>query len=263
MLFDRFHRCFISFIRLVMETPGSSCGNAFAFVKDGGPLGTPTPPAEGGGDGWFSQLSLDPNVANPRNAAIVPSVTTSSRAWNSYPTMPFLPLKSCIHHYVWSFTTTWHCKLQNSSFKKNLQKSSLLTFPALCFQQKINPTLVFLQRPKFPWWIQVDPMWARYVYLHLSRFQWRVGPNTHHGSGILWSLLLSPKKNIQQPGWGRDISEGLFDGTMCEMCEFLWHVHMDVSENRGTPKSSMLIFNRVFRYKPSILGYPYFWKHPY
>ena len=26
------------------------------------------------------------------------------------------------------------------------------------------------------------------------------------------------------------------------------------------PKSSH--FNRVFRYKPSILGYPYFWKHP-
>ena len=22
-------------------------------------------------------------------------------------------------------------------------------------------------------------------------------------------------------------------------------------------------FNRVFHYKPSILGYPYFWKHPY
>ena len=36
---------------------------------------------------------------------------------------------------------------------------------------------------------------------------------------------------------------------------------MDVSENRGTPKSSH--FNRVFHYKSSILGYPYFWKHPY
>ena len=36
---------------------------------------------------------------------------------------------------------------------------------------------------------------------------------------------------------------------------------MDVSENSGTPKSSTL--NRVFHYKPSILGYPYFWKHPY
>ena len=35
---------------------------------------------------------------------------------------------------------------------------------------------------------------------------------------------------------------------------------MDVSKNNGTPKSS--IFNWVFHYKPSILGYPYFWKHP-
>ena len=37
--------------------------------------------------------------------------------------------------------------------------------------------------------------------------------------------------------------------------------HMGVSENRGTPKSSH--FNRVFHYKASILGYPYFWKHPH
>ena len=36
--------------------------------------------------------------------------------------------------------------------------------------------------------------------------------------------------------------------------------HMDVSQNRGTPKSSILI--RFSNYKPSILGYPYFWKHP-
>ena len=37
--------------------------------------------------------------------------------------------------------------------------------------------------------------------------------------------------------------------------------YMDVSENSGTPKSSHS--NSVFHYKPSILGYPYFWKHPY
>ena len=36
---------------------------------------------------------------------------------------------------------------------------------------------------------------------------------------------------------------------------------MDVSKNSGTPKSSIL-YDRVFHYKPSILGYPYFWKHP-
>ena len=37
--------------------------------------------------------------------------------------------------------------------------------------------------------------------------------------------------------------------------------HMDVSTNSGTPKSSILIGFSIF--KPSILGYPYFWKHPY
>ena len=37
--------------------------------------------------------------------------------------------------------------------------------------------------------------------------------------------------------------------------------YMDVSENSGTPKSSHS--SRVFYYKPSILGFPYFWKHPY
>ena len=36
---------------------------------------------------------------------------------------------------------------------------------------------------------------------------------------------------------------------------------MDVSENRGYPQ--IIHFNRVFHYKPSILGYHYFWKHPY
>ncbi len=38
------------------------------------------------------------------------------------------------------------------------------------------------------------------------------------------------------------------------------HKHLSVSKNSGTPKSWIL---RVFHYKPSILGYPYFWKHPF
>ena len=32
-------------------------------------------------------------------------------------------------------------------------------------------------------------------------------------------------------------------------------------KNSGTPQ--IIHFSRVFHYKPSILGYPYFWKHPY
>ena len=35
---------------------------------------------------------------------------------------------------------------------------------------------------------------------------------------------------------------------------------MDVSENGGYPQ--IMNFNKVFHYKPSILGSPYFWKHP-
>ena len=41
-----------------------------------------------------------------------------------------------------------------------------------------------------------------------------------------------------------------------------WDIYyMGVSKNSGTPKSSILIrFSIIFT---SILGYPYFWKHPY
>ena len=38
-------------------------------------------------------------------------------------------------------------------------------------------------------------------------------------------------------------------------------IHMDVSKNSGF-SPQIIRFNRVFHYKPSILRYPYFWKHP-
>ena len=38
-------------------------------------------------------------------------------------------------------------------------------------------------------------------------------------------------------------------------------VYMGVSRNDGTPQ--IIHFDWVFHYKPSILGCPYFWKHPY
>ena len=38
--------------------------------------------------------------------------------------------------------------------------------------------------------------------------------------------------------------------------------HMGVSKNSGF-SPQIIHFNRIFHYKPSILGYPYFWKHPY
>ena len=46
-------------------------------------------------------------------------------------------------------------------------------------------------------------------------------------------------------------------------CDVVWHVsckQMGVSKNSGF-SPQIIHFNRVFHYKPSILGYPYFWKH--
>ena len=39
------------------------------------------------------------------------------------------------------------------------------------------------------------------------------------------------------------------------------NTNLGVSKNRWYPQ--IIHFNRVLYYKPSILGYPYFWKHPY
>ena len=56
--------------------------------------------------------------------------------------------------------------------------------------------------------------------------------------------------------WGKSLPACLW------FPRFLYKLYRDVSENsRFSPQ--IIHFNRVFHYKPSILGYPYFWKHPY
>ena len=57
----------------------------------------------------------------------------------------------------------------------------------------------------------------------------------------------------------------------CFLIEF--YIQFDKSQNFATPAlyecfwtwwyPQIIHSNRVFHYKPSILGYPYFWKHPY
>ena len=55
----------------------------------------------------------------------------------------------------------------------------------------------------------------------------------------------------------------------CDKTANDWHIvstkaiiiNMSVSVNGGNPQ--IIHFNRVFHYKPSNLGYPYFWKHSY
>ena len=92
-------------------------------------------------------------------------------------------------------------------------------------------------------------------------------------------VLEYPEKKLRFPLLGSDIFKEknhvsikiITQSTMVRLSSVQnpedWHeplnpgCFMDISENGGTPQ--IIHFNRVFHYKPSILGYPYFWKHPY
>ena len=73
----------------------------------------------------------------------------------------------------------------------------------------------------------------------------RLPTNQYLGAG---PLLVSGRVSSHQVGQPEEMFRSLTS-------------HLDVSGNNGTPK--IIHFNRVFHYKPSILGYPYFWKHPF
>ena len=65
----------------------------------------------------------------------------------------------------------------------------------------------------------------------------------------VWSNS-SPKKEFEEVAWSCRKRWSIGKG------ETVW-----VFPRIGIPQ--IIHFNRVFHYKPSILGYPYFWKHPY
>ena len=91
---------------------------------------------------------------------------------------------------------------------------------------------------------------------------------------ILWSI--APKQFYSDLG---QIPSGQLDALGKTQIILGWHrprksfqsfsvqlpyldlLDMGVSKNRGAPQ--IIHFNRVFPYKPSILGYHHFWKHPY
>ena len=77
-------------------------------------------------------------------------------------------------------------------------------------------------------------------------------------------MFFCPAGSIRhwKEGWGHEKKIPKWTTLKCSFLPFLGRriQNLGVSKNRGTPKSSILI--GVFHYKPSILGYPYFWKHP-
>ena len=88
----------------------------------------------------------------------------------------------------------------------------------------------------------------------------------HDGNTVL------VKHNLSHPRSNQTVLPDWSEKTItCWVTGVRWYKHtpigsfydifasMDVSENNGTPQ--IIRFNKVFHYKPSILGYHYFWKH--
>ncbi len=74
-----------------------------------------------------------------------------------------------------------------------------------------------------------------------------------------WSLLCLERLSLKRHPLA---SRNLFKQKKIPKGTIFEYTYMGVSKNNGTPKSSH--FNRVWNhYKPSILGYPCFGKHPY
>ena len=69
-----------------------------------------------------------------------------------------------------------------------------------------------------------------------------------------------PKIGVKNPKWMVKIMESPINPWMIwgEKPPIFGNTHMVIYHN-----STIIFFFSVFHYKPSILGYPYFWKHPY
>ncbi len=96
------------------------------------------------------------------------------------------------------------------------------------------------------WWVL-----ANFFGLALNPF-WGFGRR------LCWTFVVGTSGHCR---WRVLNTLTLWSLTFWGLIFFQWEDHLDVSKNRG--KTTQIIhFNRVFHYKPSILGYPYFWKHP-
>ena len=120
------------------------------------------------------------------------------------------------------------------------------------------------QDPVFQLWPRVWKQMLVFEY-HLDRFKPTLPLTVSIGR-------LPPSRNVEEPVcFGNRWNFWMFDppnsppilprGEKRTSEKRQHEYYMGVSKNRCTPKSSILI--GFFPYKPSILGYHYFWKHQY
>ena len=125
--------------------------------------------------------------------------------------------------------------------------------------KNMQPSKWVAHLPQFSGWKQ-----SKYLRNHtLSHFDWCNHIWNHHLVIVSTPRdfrILTPKKMVMGLNQVRNLLDSRKSPPPCSDAEGRYSSWLDVSENSGTSNSS--IFNRVFHYKPSVLGYPYFWKHP-
>ena len=136
--------------------------------------------------------------------------------------------------------------------------------------------MIFLFKPvnfsaskaaNFPGWPLAEKLSTYFLtvdmfYLHFwggNTFFWKKKTIQKQHLGARPPLRANdPRKELTQnhgPSLRRNFQPGVFSWEDVIVCN-IW-----VFPKIGIPQ--IVHFNRVFHHKPSILGYPYFWKHPY
>ena len=92
-------------------------------------------------------------------------------------------------------------------------------------------------------------------FLDIETDRWRCGK-----FWWWWTCWHCRRLELKHPDHWKMIV-GLRQGWISEFDSDIDFYDMDVSQKLWYPQ--IIHFNRVFHYKLSILGYPYFWKHPY
>ena len=166
----------------------------------------------------------------------------------------------CIHKYVYIICICVYTIHVYSTYVYNMHVYSTHVYNMHVYISHMSILCVYTH-------IYIHHNTEIYIYLMLNSqiylsstylFQWfwvkTGGCNLPERMIIRKALASLPSRNLRwRQHWGNAVT--------CHVK--IWGLEQyGVSENGGL-SPQIIHFNRDFHYKPSILGYPYFWKHPY
>ena len=167
-------------------------------------------------------------------SCVTATVGTSVSAWNLWLSYNFTMSKQ--HFLVTGFGT--HMVLNFTSSVHHRKTEVLSIFP------------IFVEMTSFPKFPKLSRKFCCVSLLDVGFFSGELCFCGWNPWVLQCTADVRPSTKKQRPSWWH-----LLGWYIC------WWSNLGVSKNRGF-SPQMIHFNKVFHYKPSILGYPYFWKHP-